>query len=137
VLALTSTAAMKSRRLVTSRKLADGHQRAVCLSVGSLAASRTRSPPAKTPAQAAPIQSQVHNMSALQIAAEFVRLNVGSGGTDVYLRGDGCAERPALQRRCGARGAYVASSIVDERLSALRFPFRKTMMLTLSATSEC
>jgi hypothetical protein len=41
---------------------------------------------------------------------------VGSGGTDLHPRGDGCAECPALQRRCGARGAHVASSMVDERL---------------------
>jgi hypothetical protein len=32
------------------------------LSIGSLAISKTRSPPAKTPAQAVPIQSQIHDM---------------------------------------------------------------------------
>ena len=36
----------------------------MCLSVGSLATSRTRRPPARKPAQAVPIQSQVHNKSA-------------------------------------------------------------------------
>jgi hypothetical protein len=64
VLAPTSTAAMKSRRLVISRKLALMASRAVCLSVmaaSPLAGRGGRR--AKTPAQAVPIQSQVHNMA--------------------------------------------------------------------------
>jgi len=51
---------MKSRKLVTSQARADGLKGRVLVSHGSLATSRTRRPPAKTPAQAAPIQSHVH-----------------------------------------------------------------------------
>jgi len=43
------------------------------LSVGSLAISRTRRPPTKKPAQAAPIQSHVHNMSAVMSAVQTLR----------------------------------------------------------------
>jgi hypothetical protein len=71
--------------------------------------SRTRSFAA--PAAKAAVIVLAKERDRLEGSSQF-----GSGGTDVYLRGDGCAERPALQRRCGARGAYVASSIVDERL---------------------
>jgi hypothetical protein len=42
---------------------------------------------------------------------------LGSGGTERASVSDGCAECPTLQRRCGARGAQVASSMVDETLT--------------------
>jgi hypothetical protein len=55
---------MKSRKLVTSRRLALIASRAVFACHGSLAITRTRTPPPKTPIQAAPIQSQVHDMAS-------------------------------------------------------------------------
>ena len=51
--------------------------------------------------------------------------HLGSGGTDVHLRGGRVCGTTPLQRRCGARGAHVAPAVVDEGLTArsrLRFP---------------
>jgi hypothetical protein len=57
---------VKSRKLVTPRRLALKASRAVRVFAchGSLAMPRTRRPPAKVPAQMAPIQSQVHNIAS-------------------------------------------------------------------------
>src|SRR5262249_59399795 len=41
----------------------------------------------------------------------------------MHPRGDRCAECPTLLRRCGARGAHVASSMVDEGLKRPLTPY--------------
>src|SRR5262249_18627198 len=88
---------MKSRRLVTSRKLAAyGLKGCVLVSHDSLAASRTRTPPAKTPAQAAPIQSQVHNIWLSTIAPSHpARLRPGCRRAGRWGSGPSFAARPA------------------------------------------
>jgi hypothetical protein len=44
--------------------------------------------------------------------------HLGSGGTDVHLRGGRVCGTTPLQSRCGARGAHVAPAVVDEGLTA-------------------
>jgi hypothetical protein len=55
------------------------------LSIGSLAISRTTKPPTRKPAQAVPIQSQVHIMSPLQTVAVRSSRSMEGGMPDCGL----------------------------------------------------
>jgi hypothetical protein len=88
---------MKSRKLVTSRSLAlMASQGRVLVNHGGLAISRTTRPPAKTPLQAAPIQSQIHNVASTiappSSKAPALALPVVKGNSD-FLEG---LSRPLL-----------------------------------------